>query len=42
LLDAAVEIHSGPGLFQKGGQFPAAEAIDLPLSDEAQRYYKSG
>jgi hypothetical protein len=42
LLGAAVEIHSGPGLFQKAGQFPAAEAIDIPLSDEAQRYYKSG
>jgi TRAP-type uncharacterized transport system substrate-binding protein len=42
LLGAAVEIHSGPGLFRKAGQFPAAEAIDIPLSDEAQRYYKSG
>jgi TRAP-type uncharacterized transport system substrate-binding protein len=42
LLKAAVEIHSQPGIFQKAGQFPAAEAIDLPLSDEAQRFYKSG
>lgn len=42
LLSAAVQIHSQPGIFQKAGQFPAAESIDLPLSDEAQRFYKSG
>ena len=42
LLDAAVQIHSQPGIFQKAGQFPAAESIDLPLSDEAQRFYKRG
>ena len=42
LLKAAEEIHSGPGMFQKAGQFPAAEAIDLPLSDQARQYYRSG
>jgi hypothetical protein len=42
LLNAAVQIHSQPGIFQKAGQFPAAEAIDLPLSQEAQRFYKTG
>jgi TRAP-type uncharacterized transport system substrate-binding protein len=42
LLNAAVQIHSQPGIFQKAAQFPAAESIDLPLSDEAQRFYKSG
>jgi hypothetical protein len=42
LLDAAVQVHSGPGTFQKAGQFPAAESIDVPLSAEAQRFYKSG
>jgi TRAP-type uncharacterized transport system substrate-binding protein len=42
LLDAAAQIHSQPGIFQKAGQFPAAEAIDLPLSQEAQRFYKAG
>jgi TRAP transporter TAXI family solute receptor len=42
LLNAAVQIHSQPGIFQKAGQFPAAESIDLPLSDEAQRFYKNG
>jgi TRAP-type uncharacterized transport system substrate-binding protein len=42
LLNAAVQIHSQPGIFQKAGQFPAAESIDIPLSEEAQRFYKSG
>jgi TRAP-type uncharacterized transport system substrate-binding protein len=42
LLDAAVQIHSQPGIFQKAEQFPAAESIDLPLSGEARRFYKSG
>ena len=37
LLDAALEIHGGPGVFQQAGQFPAPEAIDLPLSDKATR-----
>jgi TRAP-type uncharacterized transport system substrate-binding protein len=42
LLEAAMQIHSQPGIFQKAGQFPAAESIDLPLSSEAQRFYKNG
>jgi TRAP transporter TAXI family solute receptor len=42
LLKAAEEIHSGPGMFQKAGQFPAAESIDLPLSDQARQFYRSG
>jgi TRAP transporter TAXI family solute receptor len=42
LLDAAEQIHGGPGIFQQARQFPAAEAIDLPLSDEARQFYRSG
>jgi TRAP-type uncharacterized transport system substrate-binding protein len=42
LLDAAAQIHSGPGIFQKAGQFPAAESMDLPLSENARQFYKSG
>jgi len=42
LLRAAEEVHSGPEMFQKAGQFPAAESIDLPLSDQARQYYRSG
>jgi TRAP-type uncharacterized transport system substrate-binding protein len=42
LLNAATQIHSGPSIFQHAGQFPAAEAVDIPLSNEALRFYKSG
>jgi TRAP-type uncharacterized transport system substrate-binding protein len=42
LLNAAREIHSGPSIFHRANQFPAPEAIDIPLSNEAQRFYKSG
>jgi TRAP-type uncharacterized transport system substrate-binding protein len=42
LLDAAEQIHSVPGIFQKAGQFPAAESIDFPLSSQARQFYKSG
>jgi hypothetical protein len=42
LLEAAENIHSTPGVFQRAGQFPAAEAVDIPLSADALQYYKSG
>jgi hypothetical protein len=42
LLNAATKIHSGPSIFNHANAFPAAEAIDIPLSDEALRFYKSG
>lgn len=42
LLQAAARVHSGPGVFRKPGQFPAEEAIDLPLSDQAAFFYRSG
>jgi TRAP transporter TAXI family solute receptor len=42
LLEAASQIHSEPGIFQKAGQFPAAEPGDVPLSRSAREYYRSG
>jgi TRAP-type uncharacterized transport system substrate-binding protein len=42
LLNAAAKIHSEPSIFNHANAFPAAEAIDIPLSDEALRFYKSG
>ena len=42
LLNAAAKIHSGPSIFNRPNAFPAGEATDIPLSDEALRYYKSG
>ena len=42
LLEAATRIHSHPAVFQKSGEFPAAEETDLPLSDDAREFYRSG
>jgi TRAP-type uncharacterized transport system substrate-binding protein len=42
LLQAAEDIHSGPGILRRPGQFPAAEPEDVPLSREARTFYKSG
>jgi TRAP-type uncharacterized transport system substrate-binding protein len=42
LLEAASQIHSGPGVFRTAGQFPAPESIDLPLSRQARQFYKTG
>lgn len=42
LLEAASQIHTRSGIFQKAGEFPAAESLEFPLSPNAQHYYKSG
>ena len=42
LLQAATEVHGGPGIFQRPGEFPNAAQVDFPLSKEAERYYRSG
>ncbi|MCP4691265.1 MAG: ABC transporter substrate-binding protein [Desulfobacterales bacterium] len=42
LLQAAEEIHSGGGGFERQGQFPTPRHLDFALSAEANRFYKSG
>ncbi len=42
LLETASEIHGGPEIFQRAGRFPAGEAVDLPLSEQAREFYQSG
>jgi TRAP transporter TAXI family solute receptor len=42
LLDAAAQIHSGQSIFHHAGEFPSSEAADIPLSNEALRFYRSG
>jgi TRAP-type uncharacterized transport system substrate-binding protein len=42
LLDAAVDIHGDAGWVQKAGEFPSPKSQDFPLSDIAERFYKSG
>ncbi len=41
-VQAAREIHGGPGWFARAGQFPRADSPELPLADEAARFYRSG
>ncbi len=42
LIAAAREVHGKSGMFRKTGEFPAAIEHDIPLSEEARRYYTSG
>jgi hypothetical protein len=42
LIEAAQEVHGMPGLLQHAGQFPNPVAHEYPISEDAQRYYKSG
>jgi hypothetical protein len=42
IIEALYEVHSGAGMLQRPGEFPAPIAHDFPLSPDAARYYKSG
>lgn len=42
ILDAATEIHGNAGIFKKRGEFPNAVQNRIRLSDDAERFYKSG
>src|SRR6266568_1299370 len=42
LLGAMREVHSGPGPFNRLGEFPGEQPNDLPLSPTAEAFYRSG
>lgn len=42
VVQAAREVHGGPGWFARAGEFPRAESPELPLDEEAARFYRSG
>ena len=42
LLQAARQIHGKPGFFQTANEFPSYMDGMLPLSSEAERFFKSG
>lgn len=42
LMQAASRVHGTPGWFARSGEFPQPLGADLPLADEAQRYFKAG
>jgi hypothetical protein len=41
-VQAAQQIHSGAGWFQRKGEFPRAASTEYPLAKEAQRFYANG
>ncbi|CAE6933494.1 hypothetical protein R69927_07294 [Paraburkholderia domus] len=42
LIEAAQEVHGMPGLLQHAGEFPSPVAHEYQISEDAQRYYKTG
>ncbi|MEH6472984.1 MAG: TAXI family TRAP transporter solute-binding subunit [Halopseudomonas sp.] len=42
MLQVASEIHGQGGLFEQQGQFPSPRFVEFELSEDAERYYRSG
>lgn len=42
LLQAMVEAHNAPGIFQRGGEFPNSTDIEYPVAPTAIDFYKNG
>lgn len=42
LIEAAQEVHGMPGLLQRAGEFPSPVAREYQISEDAQRYYRTG
>jgi TRAP transporter TAXI family solute receptor len=42
VLEAATKVHGPAQLFAAAGQFPSPHNVDLPLSPDAQRWFRSG
>jgi TRAP transporter TAXI family solute receptor len=42
LMQTVTHVHGGRSLFSTAGEFPTARYTAIPLSKEAERYYKSG
>ncbi|MFP3564483.1 TAXI family TRAP transporter solute-binding subunit [Paraburkholderia sp. SIMBA_030] len=42
VIEAAQEVHGMPGLLQHAGEFPNPVAREYQISEDAQRYYKTG
>ncbi|WP_373888156.1 TAXI family TRAP transporter solute-binding subunit [Massilia sp. Root351] len=42
LVQAASTIHGGAGWFQQQGQFPSPKYSEIPVAEEAAKFYKDG
>lgn len=41
-VQAASEVHGGAGWFRKQGEFPTASYTEIPVADDAEKFYKNG
>ncbi len=41
-VQAAAKIHGGAGWFSQQGQFPSARYTEIPVAEEAAKFYKDG
>jgi TRAP-type uncharacterized transport system substrate-binding protein len=41
-VQAAHQVHGGPGWFQRKGDFPSSTSTEYPLAKEAERFYAHG
>jgi TRAP-type uncharacterized transport system substrate-binding protein len=41
-VQAAHQVHGGAGWFQRKGDFPNTRNTELPIADEAERFFKDG
>jgi TRAP transporter TAXI family solute receptor len=42
LLEAAREVHHGPSLIHRAGEFPSPTGTDFPLAPQSERYFRDG
>ena len=41
-VQAAADIHGGAGWFRKQGEFPTASYTEIPVAQDAEKFYKTG
>jgi TRAP transporter TAXI family solute receptor len=42
LLEAAREVHHGPSVIHRAGEFPSPKGTEFPLASAAERYFRDG
>ncbi len=42
MVQAAAALHAEPGWFSRAGTFPSPGGMEIPLADEAARFYRDG
>ncbi len=42
MVQTAAEVHGGQGWFRRAGEFPSPDYSDVPVAEEARRFYRTG